>query len=657
MNPLLRSPHMPIDFEKMTPEIIQDAANSIKAQVASLREAILASDVRDKQMRLVGLDDLHNALFRVLYPIYMMNETHPDAAIRQACNQCVNDLMNFLTDLRMDEAMYKAVKDFAAQKVSLNAAEARYLDQVLRAYERNGFQLDKPQRDKLKKIDLQLNELEISFQKTISDCDDHLMVTERDLDGLSDDFKTSHREADGRYKITIQFPDYDAVMKNAANEDLRKRLYHLYLNRGRGKNLPLLQEILRLRQERSHLLGFDTFAQYTLAEVMAKHTQRVWDFIDELSAKVADKARTDYNQLADFAGCERLASWNKSYISTRFKAERFDLDEEEVKCYFSMNRTLRGLFDLAETLYGVVFRESSVTPVWHEDVRAFEIVENDKVVGRFYLDFFPRPNKYSHAACFGLQSGKSLDDGSYQTPEAALICNFPKPTATKPSLLSHRNVETLFHEFGHLMHHLLTRAPLAALAGTSVLRDFVEMPSQIMENWVWEKAALQSFAKHYETGEPIPDNLIDRMLAVRYFNSGIDTQQQLFYGALDMTYHDGFLPDSPEDTTRVLAKLQAKYTLFETTPDTAMQASFTHLMGYSAGYYGYLWSRVYADDMFSVFKRGGIFEPAVGQRFRQQILAKGDTEEPMDLIQRFLGRKPEMEAFLANLGVGEPQGA
>jgi len=282
-------------------------------------------------------------------------------------------------------------------------------------------------------------------------------------------------------------------------------------------------------------------------------------------------------------------------------------------------------------------------------VRGFEIFDGDRLIGRFYLDLFPRPNKYNHAACFGLRSGR-LHGTGYQLPEAALVCNFPRPTAEKTSLLPHGEVETLFHEFGHLLHHMLTNAPLATFAGTSVVRDFVEMPSQIMEHWAWEKEALQRFAVHYLSGDPIPDDLVARMLAVKQLNSGIDVQQQLLYAAIDMTFHDGFESASAKDTTSLVQHLSERYTLFPLPEGTCLQASFGHLIGYAAGYYGYLWSRVFADDLYSVFKRDGIFSAETGRRFRQ-VLAAGGGVDPMVLIEDFLGRAPNMDAFLAELGL------
>ena len=306
-------------------------------------------------------------------------------------------------------------------------------------------------------------------------------------------------------------------------------------------------------------------------------------------------------------------------------------------------------------LYGVDIEEKPTLPVWHEDVRAYEVSENGKRIGLFYLDFFPRDNKYSHAACFDIQSGKQLLEGSYATPYSALVCNFTPPSGDRPSLLTHRDVETLFHEFGHLMHQLLTTSPYAAFSGTSVMRDFVEMPSQIMEHWAWQPEALKQFSHHWQTGESLPDELIEKLIATKHLNSGLDAQQQMFYGVLDMTLHDRFDADANDggNITELVAQLQNEYTLFPAVEGSHFEASFGHLVGYAAGYYGYLWSRVYADDMFSKFEEDGIFDLQTGTALRRAVLAKGNTEEPMDLIREFLGREPNMNAFLHHLGVHE----
>ena len=311
-----------------------------------------------------------------------------------------------------------------------------------------------------------------------------------------------------------------------------------------------------------------------------------------------------------------------------------------------------GLFTIYQRLFNVRFEKVENPSVWHDDVQMFSIYEKDSddLIGKFYLDMFPRPNKYGHAAAFSVIMGKMTDNG-YQKPATALVCNFPKPTEYQPSLLTHDDVETYFHEFGHLVHGVLTKSPLVSYAGTSVPRDFVEAPSQMLENWVWEKESLSLFAKHYETGDIIPDQLLEKMIAAKNINSGTKALQQVFYGIYDFSLNDGFDPDGNKSTTDLIKELKNDVTLYPYQEGTHQQASFGHLNGYGAAYYGYKWSEVYAHDMFSIFKNEGILNPKTGLRYRQIILEKGGTEEPLDLVKKFLGREPNSDAFLRSMGI------
>ncbi len=649
-NPFFRDAGQPIPFDQISVDHVREATDRIIEHVKEVKRAIIDSPVDDSQARLIGRDIMFDRLDVILSPIYLMKETHPDGEVRNACQESVEKLFNFYNELRLDEALYRSLKDFADTAPDLAPVERRYMEKALDAYHRNGFQLDAERRGKLKELDDLLSQKELIFQKNISESDVTLTLREEEMKGLPADFINSHRREDGSYAVTTRYPDYFPVLKMAEDESVRRRLYFSYLNRAREQNLPLLDEIIKLRIERIELLGFKTYADYNLVDVMAKNPETVWSFLDELTEKVSEKARKDYELLRDYADTDVVQPWDRFFYTNGYKEGHFQLDEEEVKQYFSLDSVLEGVFDLVQQLYGVDVVSEPTLPIWHPEVRAFEVKDQGELVGRFYLDLFPRPNKYSHAACFGLQSGRR-DGSGYQPPYSALVCNFNPPVEGKPSLLTHEEVETLFHEFGHLLHQLLTTSPLASFAGTSVSRDFVEMPSQIMENWVWEKAALKRFARHYATGDPIPDELVDRMLAVKHLNSAVDIQQQLFYAVLDMTYHHGFTPETPEDTTRLVYKIQKERTLFPVPQGTAMQASFGHLIGYAAAYYGYLWSRVYADDMFSLFKENGIYSQETGKRFRELVLARGDCAEPMTLIQEFLGREPKMDAFLETIGV------
>ena len=320
--------------------------------------------------------------------------------------------------------------------------------------------------------------------------------------------------------------------------------------------------------------------------------------------------------------------------------------------YFEFINVTDGLFTVYQRLFNITFKQIEKPSVWHEDVLMYEVFDNEtnELIGRFYLDMFPRANKYGHAAAFSVTMGKMTDAG-YTKPTTALVCNFPKPTEFQPSLLTHDNVETYFHEFGHLVHGVLTKSPLMNYAGTSVARDFVEAPSQMLENWVWQKESLSLFAKHYNTGEVIPDELLNKLLAAKNVNSGTKALQQVFYGVLDFTLHDGFDPDGSQTITEVVSFLQNDITFYPYQEGTHMEAAFGHLNGYGAAYYGYKWSEVYAQDMFSVFEKEGIMNEEEGLRYRRIILEKGGTEDPISLVREFLGRESNSSAFLRSMGL------
>lgn len=652
-NPLLdrHESHEPLQYAAVEAAHIRNAVDVAIRRAEDDKQTILNAAPNDKRQRLLMFDALYDRMDGILSPIYFIAEVHTDEEVRQTAHEAVERLFQFLNGLRLDEDLYLALKGFSETNPSdLTAAERRFMTQMLDDYHRNGFQLPPDKRAELKQLDDLLSKCTIQFSKNVSEAEGVLYVEEADMQGFSEDFKETYRDEDGRYRISTRYPSYKPFMQYQRDEALRKRLFELYLTRAVDTNKPLLDEILRLRHEKARLLGFDTFAAYALEDKMAKQPERVWAFLDDLSEKLREKAERDYREMCEIAGADRVEPWNKAFYANKLREERYRLDEEETRPYFALENVLKGLFHITGVLFGIRYEVVEDRPVWHDSVRCYDMREGNRLVGRFYLDLHPRPKKYSHAACFGLRMGRA-DGDDYRPPEAALVCNFTEPTKTKPSLLNHDEVETLFHEFGHLLHQLLTTSPLSCMAGTSVARDFVEAPSQILENWCWERDMLKSFAHHHETGEPIPDELVDKMLAVKHLNSGIDNEIQVFYSTIDMTYHDGLVPESEEDTTRELARLQEERTRFRYLEGTCMQASFDHLTGYAAGYYGYLWSKVYAQDMFSVFQEKGLLDEGAGRRFRDRILAPGDTEPPMELVTSFLGRDPRSDAFLRSLGV------
>ncbi len=336
------------------------------------------------------------------------------------------------------------------------------------------------------------------------------------------------------------------------------------------------------------------------------------------------------------------------YYKNILLKEKYSLDAEKVKEYFPLDASIEGLFMITQKLFGVEYREIENPSVWHDEVRLFEVIEGENVIGRFYLDFFPRPNKYSHAACFPMIDGKKTDQG-FQIPTATLVCNFPAPTEDRPALMPHGQVETLFHEFGHVLHVMLSKAELSAQAGTSVARDFVEAPSQIFENWTWNYDALKLFTKHYETGEVLPESLFNKMVASKNVGSGMQLQRQIFYGMYDFSLYD--LKGEGRSTDEIALDLHEKVLLYPFPENTHFQAAFGHLDGYGASYYGYLWSKVFAQDMFSIFEKNGVLDAETGMRYRESILSKGGSVDENQMLRDFLGRDPQSDAFLKGEGV------
>jgi thimet oligopeptidase len=496
------------------------------------------------------------------------------------------------------------------------------------------------------------------FQKNIADVDDYLIVNETQIEGLQEDYKNARRQEDGSYKIDLSYPSYIPFMKFSNSEETRKELYTMFNNRAAKSNLEVLIKVLMLRKEMAELLGFKTYADYRVGDRMAKLPQNVWDFENNLVDRLKEKAQMDYDELLVVKrgklGDETIdviQPWESGYYNNILLKEKYDLDQNLVKEYFETNNVITGLFQIAQHLFAVEFEEVQNPSVWDKDVKMFNVKKDGKIISRFYTDLYPRPNKFSHAACWPMIKGKNTSEG-YQMPVATLVCNFPAPTDDTPSLLSHSEVETFFHEFGHVLHNVLTTAELSTQSGTSVSRDFVEAPSQIFENWTWNYDALQLFAKNYKTGEVLPESLFEKMVAAKNVGSGLSNTQQVFYGMIDFTLHDKYDPTSATTTTEVVTELQNSITLYPHLEGTHMQAAFGHLMGYAAGYYGYLWSLVYAQDMFSVFEQNGIMDVETGLRYRDIILSNGGSRDELEMVVEFLGREPNQDAYFKSIGLG-----
>jgi len=660
-NPLLGKFNDVIQFADLTAEHIKEATDvSIKEARESLTKLYaIPKEQRTFDNTMLELDNIYNKAGNVYGSVYLMGSTHPDDAARNQADEGKAEFAKFFNEISLDENLYRAVKDYSetAEAKSLTGYKARFTQKTVEDFERNGFALPKEKRDELKAINDKLADLTILFQKNIAEVSDYLMVDETEIDGLQEDYKNARRQEDGKYKIDLTYPSYVPFMKFSNSESARKKLYTLYNNRAATKNPEVLIKVLILRQQMAELLGFKTYAEYRTGDRMAKTPQNVWDFENNLIDKLKEKAQIDYDELLSVKrvklGDETIdviQPWESGYYNNILLKEKYELDQNLVKEYFETNNVIDGLFQITQNLFGVEYEEIKDPSVWHKDVRLFNVKQDGKIISRFYIDLYPRPNKYSHAACFPMIGSKETENGP-QFPTATLVCNFPAATADMPSLLPHGDVETFFHEFGHVLHSVLTKTKLSSQSGTSVSRDFVEAPSQIFENWTWNYESLKLFAKHYKTGEVLPKELFDKMLAAKNVGSGLAFTQQVYYGILDFTLHDKYDPTSSKPVVEVMKELQNEITLYPYLDGTQMFAAFGHLMGYAAGYYSYLWALVYADDMFSVFDKNGLMDVNTGKRYRDIILANGSSRDELEMVVEFLGRQPSQDAFFKAIGL------
>ena len=650
------------DFENLRQGDIADATEVVLKNAEEILQKILRVDKKDRTFEntLEKIDDIYATIEMVWSPGYLMSSTHTDEKIRDEGLESSRKIEKYMTDLALNKDLYNAVLDYSATDEGENLIEykKKFLDDTIRDFRRSGLALSDEKRNKVKALFNSLSDLGLAFSKNIADYQDTLFLSEDEMRGLPKVYKMERLQKDGRYAVDMSYPSIGPYFKLAESDRSRKELRFRYNNRAKESNLEILDDIIRKRDQLSSLLGYRSYAEYRTEDRMAKTPENVWAFEKDLITKVRKKAEADVGIMLKIKSernkevATKIGPWEASYYENLVLKKDFDLDSEEVKKYFEFNNVTQGLFTIYQTLFNISFREVKDPSVWHDDVLMYEVFDGstDELIGRFYLDMFPRANKYSHAAAFSVTMGKMTRNG-YQRPATALVCNFPKPSDLEPSLLTHDNVETYFHEFGHLVHGVLTRAPLMSYAGTSVARDFVEAPSQMLENWVWQKESLALFAKHYKTGETIPNELLDKMIAAKNINSGTKGLQQVFYGILDFSLNDGFDPDGDKSSTELVKQLQNEVTLYPYQKGTHQQASFGHLNGYGAAYYGYKWSEVYAHDMFSIFKEKGILDPNTGFRYRKIILEKGGTVDPLELVKEFLGREPNSDAFLRSMGI------
>lgn len=580
-----------------------------------------------------------------------------DKKFRDAANDLQMQISQYMVDVATRRDVYKAIREYTDTNPRLDPVQAKLVKEMLIGFKNSGMDLNDADLEKFKALNKEKAEYIIKFDKNIQEYKDPLAVTQEQLQGLGEDYiKKLSKTDDGKYLVTLDYPDYVPFMQNADDEQARKELEFKFNRRGGQENVELLEKTLTLRREIARLLGYKNHAELRLEDRMAKNPKTVMAFLKDLQKKLKplgkkeDKEMIAYKNSKTGKNSRTLYSWESGYWSNKFRKENLELDSEKIKEYFPSQVVIDGMLDLFGGVFGITFEPVDI-PVWHPDVKAFKIKDkaSGELVAYFYMDLYPREGKYKHAACFGLVEGEEKQDGTYQIPFVAIVANLNKPSGDTPSLLKHSEVETLFHEFGHVLHNALTKAKYSAFSGTSVSWDFVEAPSQMLERWAWDPQVLKKISRHYQTGESLPDDLIKRMIAAKNFGAGGMYLRQDFFAQYDMTLHTA---DTTPDTTKLYFELTKKIRGLPLTKGTIPQASFGHIMGgYDAGYYGYLWSEVIAEDFFGEFKKNGIFNPETGLKFRREILEKGGTLDEEKMVENFLGRPADNKPFLKSIGL------
>lgn len=595
--------------------------------------------------------------------VVFIQQVFTDKELRDASVEADKKLSEFDVEMSMRQDVFDSVVTFFEKnRNTLDAETKRWAERLIKLGRKNGLHLPKETQDKIKEIKKRISELCIEFSKNINEYNPIIELTTEELLGMPESFIMSlEKTEDGKHKVTLKYPHYFPIMKKAHNPEVRKKMEFAFQTRCIKENIPILEEVVKLRHKKAVLLGFKTHAASVLDMRMAKNHETVQKFYSELIPKLKVllakelKAYKQYKELMcntyNFEYDGKINKWDVRYCMNLLEEREYAIDEDKLREYFPLPRVTEGLFDIYQELLGLKFKKVENAEVWHPDVSMYSVrdASTNELLGYFYMDLFPRNGKYTHAACFGLQQGCENLDGGRRIAVAAMVANMTLPTTGKPSLLAHDEVQTYFHEFGHVMHQICTRAKYILFSGANVERDFVEAPSQMLENWVWEEEPLHRMSKHYETGEPIPDELIQNLKKSRKANAGIFNLRQILIGQFDQIIHT-----QPEaDTEKILEKLSLELMEIPNTPGTNFSSAFNHVVGgYDAQYYGYLWSEVFSMDMFDTrFKKEGIMNSKVGKDYRNFILAPGGSLDANEMLHNFLGREPNEKAFLISKGL------
>lgn len=675
MNPLLEkfdTPFGTIPFDKLKNEHFMPALDeAIKLAKEKIEAVKMNTEEPTFENVILEMENSDLLLDTVTLAFFNLTSAETNDEMTEISKEFSPKLTAFGNDISLDEKLFEKVKAVYDKRetLGLNQEQATLLDKVYKSFSRNGALLSEDKKEKLREIDKELSTLGVQFSDNVlKETNEFVMFVENesDLEGLPDGVREAaameakERGEEGKWAFTLQYPSYVPFIMYSAKRELREKMARAFGSKAfKGNerdNRDIVKRIASLRYERANLLGYNTHADFVLEERMAQKPENVFNLLNELKDKALDAGKEHMEDVKAYAkktdGIEELKSWDYAFYFEKMKKEKFNIDDEMLKPYFKLENVIDGVFTVAKKLFGLTFEQRNDIPKYHEDVLTYEVKDKDgKHISVFYADFFPRAGKRG-GAWMTLFREQRVESGEDMRPHVSIVCNFTKPTETKPSLLTFNEVTTLFHEFGHALHGMLSKCTYKSIAGTNVFWDFVELPSQVLENWAYEKECLDLFAKHYETGELIPTDLVQKLKDSSNYGEGRATLRQLGLGLLDLAWHAGN-PSDVSDVDQFEKEATKEVALLSPVDGTNTSCSFGHIFagGYSAGYYSYKWAEVLDADAFEYFKTNGIFNEEVAAKFHDNVLSKGGSEHPMELYKKFRGQEPSTDALLRRAGL------
>lgn len=650
--------NIPVDYAKVTPQAIEAYAQQTMQEVNSLLNTIKEQKTVSFSNVFEAMDEIYNRINTTSNNCFMMYWVSGDSLIRANGLSGYQLLDSLSTAMLSDKGIYTkmlAFKSTAAYN-QLSGSKKSLVDEMILNFEQSGVNLAADKLTQYKNLSKEISELSTDYSNNMNSSKDLLTLDEKGMEGLPEEFKKNYKVAEGKYEIPIINSTSETVLGNATSEETRKAYFFKFNNRAANKNLVILDKLISKRDELAKIMGYPTYAAYTLVPKMAKDPKTVWSFINDLIARSGEKAKADIVQLQNEKKAElknnttvSLEAWDISYYKNQILKKQYQVNYEELRAYLPMDQCLNGMFEIYQKLLGLEFRKVNKPSVWNEEVEMYEVYEGDKLKGRFYLDLFPRPNKETWFYGVNIVSGKATSKG-YEIPVSMLLGNFSRPTETLPSLLSFKELNTLFHEFGHIVNMMSYNGDYTAQANSKA--DFTEAMSQLFENWIWNYDILSSFAKHYKTGEVFPKATFENMVKGKNVASGIAAIQSLQRCLYDMNLYDKYNAAAPVSTDQLWKDLDKQLGIMNFyVENTHPQASWIHINTHPVYYYGYLWSRVYAQDMFTAFEKNGLRDAKTGMNYRKLILANGTQRDVVKAVEEFLGRPSDNKAYIKSLGL------